>query len=156
MDLNKIKDLANQIILEIDNNLSNKPNDQSIQISENVNDETQDWRNETGFPKIKKINGINYMLRAPLNPVYEGSASNHIFGGQDNTYISDPGGIDGKRSPWGLPMMNNIVLFGGSSFINDQAVKDYLSSREKRDAELDKIDKSGFSPYNPDGTPKNP
>jgi len=47
-------------------------------------------------------------------------------------------------------------MFGGSSFPNDQAVRDYLVSVGKRDAAEALSDPAGFSPYNPDGTPRNP
>lgn len=152
MNLERIKQLAEEILAELNVGGATVP---VTPPASSPIDADQAWRNETGFPKIKTVGNCNYMLQKPLNPVYTGSVTNFMIGGVDKggAYLADPGGPNGDRSPAGLPMINGQVMYGGSVFPNDQAVRDYLVSVGNRDAELIKAGGS-FSPYNPDGTPR--
>lgn len=107
----------------------------------------EDWRNETGFPKIKVVDGKRYMLKAPINPDWLGSTYDYTFGGaqfgEDGPYLADPSNADAThalRSPNGyplfwptgeggkcldLPNMPPRVLFEAQTFENDAMVADF-------------------------------
>lgn len=108
--------------------------------------ENNDWRNETGFPKIKVVDGKRYMLKAPINPDWLGSTYDYTFGGEhlgDNgPYLQDPSNADDThalRSPNGyplfwpkdgdkcldLPNMPPRILFEAQTFENDAMVADF-------------------------------
>lgn len=93
----------------------------------------EDWRNETGFPKIKQFGRAQFMLTAPLNPRWRPSAHAEVIGAAP-AYLADPSG--GARSPAGFPLHNGRVLYGDSTFENDAMLEDYIARTAMRDANL--------------------
>jgi len=104
----------------------------------------QGWRDEVGFPKLKKhTDGNTYLLFEPLNPDWKSAANNFVLGGTANgaPFLADPSNSDGtkaRRSPAGYPLFygKNLdgtifgglppsVQFDGQSFPDDAAVADY-------------------------------
>lgn len=124
----------------------------------------EDWRNETGFPKVKTINGVTMMLKAPLNPLWRGSVTSEVFTsygktGADPSNSPDPDTYP-LRSPGGFPMVYPVVLdtdgklhvsnkvpprisFDGQTFENDALVSDYIMRSKMRDDNL----KAGDAAY---------
>lgn len=74
------------------------------------------WRNETGFPKVKLINGAHVLLHAPVNPEWQPSSMAQTFGGQAGSYVADPSSPPGARSPSGFPTVGGFIQFGDGSF----------------------------------------
>jgi hypothetical protein len=110
------------------------------------------WRSETGFPKIKSVNGAHFMLDEPLNPDWRPGPTDHVFGSGSN-YLADPsngtGGAFPRRSPAGYPLVYGIegdgtpsarlparVLYGGTTHDDDAAVKVWIERSAARDRAL--------------------
>lgn len=79
---------------------------------------SDDWRTETGFPKVKTINGATIMLYAPVNPEWEPSLAAKTFG-QQGRHVDDPSLPPGARSPAGFPLYYNRIVFADESFANE-------------------------------------
>lgn len=93
----------------------------------------EDWRNETGFPKIVQFGRARFMLTAPINPKWRPSANAEVIGAAP-AHLADPSG--GARSPAGFPLVDGRVLWGESTFANDAEVLDYITRVALRDANL--------------------
>lgn len=117
----------------------------------------EDWRNETGFPKVKTINGVTMMLLEPLNPKWRGSVASQIITGYGKVGVDPSNSPDPAvyplRSPAGFPMIYPVipdqngkpfvsnkmpprVSFDGQTFENDAMVDDYLTRVSLRDQNL--------------------
>jgi hypothetical protein len=105
----------------------------------------EDWRMETGFPKIKVIDGASLMLYSPVNPLWKPSQSAWVFS-QSGAHVNDPSDPVGARSPAGFPMARGSVLYGDSAFANDADVMKYI-----RDLAAQNPDTDDDPTYNPDG-----
>jgi len=102
-----------------------------------------DWRAETGFPKIKQVDGNQYLLFEPLNPDWKSSPTDRVFGGSgpSGPFLKDPSNGDAthsRRSPAGYPLHYGIsgdgsvfegmpprIFYDGQTFASDAEVEDY-------------------------------
>lgn len=113
------------------------------------------WRDEIGFPKLKNINGVMYMLKSPLNPDWKTSPSDYVFGGvtaDGVRYLADPSNADAKhspRSPAGYPLIYGMepggvnsermrprILYDGVTHESDLMIADYDRRVVERNANL--------------------
>ena len=78
------------------------------------------WRDETGFPKVKLINGAHVMLQAPVNPEWEPSSAAQTFGRAPGTFVADPSSPPGARSRSGYPTVGGFIQFGDGSFRTEE------------------------------------
>jgi hypothetical protein len=99
------------------------------------------------YPRVEKVNGVNYNLKAPLNPNYTGGLSS-VFG-QYNKVLSDPSNAPegfALRSPAGYPLFYPLdgqgkvageprVDFGGSTFESDAAIASYIERTTRTPAQ---------------------
>jgi hypothetical protein len=104
-----------------------------------------DWRTETGFPKMKQVDGNQYLLFEPINPDWKSGPSNRVFGGSgpSGPFLSEPSNSDAthpRRSPAGYPLFYGKisatevadpvrwpprVMYDDQTFANDAEVADY-------------------------------
>ncbi len=82
------------------------------------------WRSETGFPKVKTINGATVMLYAPINPEWEPSTAAKTLG-QQGSHVQDPSMPPGARSPSGFPLYYNRIMFADETFANEAELTDW-------------------------------
>jgi hypothetical protein len=81
----------------------------------------EDWRTETGFPKIKEFDGVAIMMAGPANPSWKPSMAAHLFG-QQGAHVADPSYPPGARSPAGFPMNNGRILYFDGMYTTDADV----------------------------------
>lgn len=89
----------------------------------------EDWRNETGFPKIVQFGRARFMLTAPINPAWQPSVNAQVIG-QAPAHLSDPADPPGARSPAGFPTVSGRVLYGDQTFADDAEVTAAIGSSE--------------------------
>jgi hypothetical protein len=106
-----------------------------------------DWRTETGFPKVKTIAGVRILLQEPINWQWLPSTAAQMYGGQGTAGGNpDPSNGDGstafpRRTYWGWPIHyaanmdgsltgKGVVVHGDASIDppTDVAVEAYLAA----------------------------
>ncbi len=114
MNLERIKQLAQEILVELDAGGVTIPPTPTTPPNE-------EWRNETGWPLAKTFGRATFNMTAPTNPLWKPSVEAEVFGSQ-GAHLADPGAPSGSRSPAGFPTAGGRVQWGGQTFDNDEQV----------------------------------
>ncbi len=77
-----------------------------------------DWRSETGFPKLKTYDGVLVNVTSPVNPLWVPSVIAHVLGAQGAHVVEPSAG----RSPAGFPADFGRVYFYDGVYADDAAV----------------------------------
>lgn len=114
MNLERIKQLAQEILVELDAGGVTVPPTPTTPTNE-------EWRNETGWPLAKTFGRATFNMTAPTNPLWKPSVNAEVFGSQ-GAHLADPGAPSGSRSAAGFPTAGGRVLWGDQGFDNDEQV----------------------------------
>lgn len=95
----------------------------------------EEWRTESGFPKLKTFDGVQVMCMTPINPDWMPSMYAHTLGAQ-GAYVNDPSAPVGARSPAGYPVYHGSVLYSDAQFANDADLAAWRAQTEGHEQEI--------------------